>query len=174
MSDILNRTIFLLFVLIVLSTACDQSSVREGRSDKSMGKNAAKTVKETLVKDTLIHITSKISIHWNANEKRIIKDSLSMHLRRHFDEYKFELVNAISETSSTHISACYKQNQIRKGDIAFMILEDIRNIPLSEVFQVQFDVYEANCRYPVGLFYHIEENRELVRKQTYEFLTKDK
>jgi hypothetical protein len=168
------KTVFLLFVTAVSLMACKKSSVREERSDRSTEKNTERVVKDALVKDPLIEISTKMLVHWDAEEERIRQDSLFMHLSRNFEDYKFELINSISDTSSTRVSACYKQNQIRKGDIAFMVLSEVRDIPLFKVFRVQFDVYDVNCRYPEGLFDYIEENRELVKNQTYEFLSKEK
>jgi hypothetical protein len=118
-----------------------------------------------------IQLIDKLSINWSPVDNDVRQDSLFTHIKANIQENREVLTGLISDTTLSIISAC-KRGGLHKGDIAFMILDKIYHIPYFKVFGVQFDVIDAGCHYPVGLFDYLEANRGAAMERVTSYLAK--
>lgn len=83
------------------------------------------------------------------------------------------LIEKLNDEHITNAKYNCKTENLKVGDIAYLALNEILNIPLFEVTNVQFDWFENNgCR--GGLFNYIENNRNKFKEQVDQYYLKNK
>lgn len=71
------------------------------------------------------------------------------------------LIANLEDTTPTKIKYVCKKEQLKFGDICFVALEQIFNIPLFYVTGQQFDYYENGCR--GGVLTYLDNNRKKIK-----------
>ncbi len=63
------------------------------------------------------------------------------------------LINKVSDNTKTTIRIPCRDSVLTQGAVAFMLLDEILDIPYFQVFEVQWDVFDLPCDfgYPMGL-----------------------
>lgn len=56
--------------------------------------------------------------------------------------------------------------------MAFLIVDEVENIPYAYVFKTQWDVFYLNCKYPGGLFLSLNKKRSFFKSKLLEYLVK--
>ncbi len=115
----------------------------------------------------LLH--DSIKVEFDSLLRWWVNDSVMNVIDRNFDSYKESLVCLISDTSVISTCITCKKSTIRKGDLAFIILDKTRSIPYARLFRVQFDFISKECPVPIGILDYIEGNRNKVKEKLGEF-----
>jgi len=115
--------------------------------------------------DTIIHIKLEdgISFNWNNKTSQIVEDSLFRSIVSRFENIKLKLSDQITNLSITPARTCGLERNLYVGDLVFMIITRIQDIP--NPVQMQLDVFEMNCRYPAGFFEAIGYDRTGIRER---------
>ena len=118
------------------------------------------------IKDKVIEIifSEDIILKWEVYNNRFEKDDFYQKIKENSKNLIF-LKKSISDTTNLGIRICSKEKLLRKGDIAFLYLQDIGKIPLYHCLKIQFDVFEQRCPFPDGLLDYVENNREIVKNE---------
>ena len=63
------------------------------------------------------------------------------------------LIDKVRDETKTDIRVPCRNSVLTQGAVAFMLLDDILDIPYFQVFEVQWDVFDPPCDfgYPMGL-----------------------
>lgn len=108
-------------------------------------------------------------ILWNKINNKILEDSNYIFFL-HDKSLHNNLIQSICDTNNLKVQVCFKEKELKKGDIAYIMLDRIYKIPLFNVFNRQFDAYNLNCEYPIDLFNYIENNRLEVKNKLMNYL----
>ncbi|MEZ5015183.1 MAG: hypothetical protein R2794_12915 [Chitinophagales bacterium] len=78
-----------------------------------------------------------------------------------------DLIKKVEDNTGTQIPIPCRQDTLTQGMIAFMILEQIIEIPYYQVFGIQWDVFDLNCDfvYPQGFIDFVQSNPVLVHEK---------
>lgn len=101
-------------------------------------------------------------------------DKLLRAVKANFAAQQPRLVALILDTTATAAVACpgsVDRHNLVAGDVAFSLLQEVRHIPLFEVYGIQWDAYDYGCPYPSGLLRYVAENRATIWLKTAKYLT---
>ncbi len=121
----------------------------------------------------LIKLFDNVSFYWDNSTSRIVEDK---HFKQVFDEFSINqkrIAALITDTTKTSAKICGSdkvKDNLLLGDLAFLLIDKIKKLPYAYVFNMQFDVLAADCEYPVGLYYYINNNRYQVMKKVSAYL----
>ena len=73
------------------------------------------------------------------------------------------LAEAISDTTDLGHKICSKTRNLRKGDIAFILLYESQYVEPAIDLRMQFDILDDDCKLPSGLLDYLENNRDQVK-----------
>ncbi|MES2430944.1 MAG: hypothetical protein V4556_08405 [Bacteroidota bacterium] len=118
----------------------------------------------------LISIFRGVEIHWNKRTNSIEEDSLLKKITQQFQDYKIALADEIENTFKTKIYVCPDGEELMAGDIAYLIIDKIVQIPVLKIMGVQFDLYQNECPYPVSFFGFLKKQRAFVSKNVKDYL----
>lgn len=129
--------------------------------------------KDIHIKDSLVKVDlgDGIMVSWNRYTSGIQEDSAFAYTKANIERLKFMLVEKIRDTTLTDIKICDFRENLKKGDLAYLLLERTLDggIPFFVVFHMQLDVYECSP-YPIGFFDYIDDNRGMVSEKVLEYL----
>ena len=123
---------------------------------------------EPVKPDTIVYITigEEIAINWDNQSSSIVEDSLYDSIMERIDSLRTSLVHKISDKETTTAVSCNKATPLAKGDIAFILINKIENIPYFEAYGVQWDSYSLDCKYHHGMLDYVELNRDVIQEKT--------
>lgn len=130
---------------------------------------ASTAVKEPEV--ITIPFSDDISLQWDVASQQLLQNT---NYQRYQEDSKAItlLLNSITDTTNLKVMVCSKEKPLRKGDVAFLYLQETLNIPLFQCFYIQFDVFEKKCTYPSDLLNYVEEYRTEVQQKLRTYLGK--
>ena len=73
------------------------------------------------------------------------------------------VAEAISDTTDLGNKICSKTRNLRKGDIAFILLYESQYVEPAIDLRMQFDILDDDCKLPSGLLDYLENNRDQVK-----------
>lgn len=120
----------------------------------------------------LIKVINDKYLNWDNCSYEIVKDKYWLELKKDYLLNKVEYIELIEDTNSTKANICGLTKNLTKGDFAFLIIDEVENIPYSTVFRSQWDVLHMNCKYPDGLFSSLNENRNFFKTKLLDYLIK--
>lgn len=110
----------------------------------------------------LIEFDGGIRILWDNVNDTIIKDENYYSICQ--KPININIVNAISDTSFVSENVCTKHSSLKKGDIAFILLEYSGKITTASFSGQQWDVLCIPCLYPCNQLDWVEDNREYIKE----------
>ena len=156
---------FHLFLTISLACSCFLFSCA-GKEQKEAGDvSIFQSGHEMIMKDSLINLKfGQRDIIWNDyNNCFIENDDYKAFMDKKIDDRTLiNVAESISDTTDLARDICSKKRNLRKGDLAFILLYDSKYIAPAHDLGMQFDVFDNDCRFPCGLLDYLEDNRELV------------
>lgn len=111
----------------------------------------------------LIELPNKDLIKWNNYSHKIILDSLFGMVIDKFSENQKSYLNLILDTSATRAKVCSIERNLFVGDLAFLIIHEIKHLPLADILQKQCDAFMSGCPYSVGFFNALDQNRLAIK-----------
>lgn len=126
-------------------------------------------VKATLISDSivLVDLGKNISFHWNNNSYRIVRDSLYQGIIENFLINEPHVITSILSTVESPAIICCSDDQLKIGDLAFLLLYDICKIPHIEILGYQLDMFCCDFTHPHGVIQVLSLNRiEIYEKLT--------
>jgi len=120
-----------------------------------------------------VQLKNGISFRWSNTKSMIIKDGLLDSTLQAYPNIKKQLVHQILDNTKVPAMVCTMDKNLRKGDLAFLLLLEIGDIPLLKVFQIQWDSYKYNCFYPSGLMKYISNNRKEAKEKLEQYFLKN-
>ncbi|MDJ1501235.1 hypothetical protein [Xanthocytophaga agilis] len=121
----------------------------------------------------LIELPNGVSFNWDNDCSRIVEDSLYRSLVTTFSTKQHSTIRLILDSTITSARVCAFDKNLLVGDLAFLLIDKIKGIPYALVLNVQFDVFQADCYYPVGLFSYINKYRSEVYKKVELYFNQD-
>ncbi len=119
-----------------------------------------------------IEVINDKYLNWDNCKYEIVKDKFWIELKKDYLSNKVEYIELIEDTTNTDAYICGLRKNLVKGDIAFLIVDEVENIPYAYVFKTQWDVFYLNCKYPGGLFSSLNNNRYHFKSKLLEYLVK--
>jgi len=113
----------------------------------------------------LIEVINDKYLNWDNCKYEIVKDKFWIELKKDYLLNKVKYIKLIEDTTNTDAYICGLRKNLVKGDIAFLIIDEVDNIPLFSVFDIQFDVFDNNCKYPNGLFSSLNKKRSFFKSK---------
>jgi len=169
----MKNIIFFLTILTIFSC------IRESEKKTALKKNVIKNVKKNHFKlDTvavvLVKFDNGLYINWDNNTGSIKKDKLFKNIMFNFDKYKAILFENLTNLKNTSAISCAKKTNLVVGDISYLLIDEIKILPNYEILNTQCDTFDNNCKYPIGLFSAIEQNRKSLKSRIIKFLNNSK
>ncbi|MDJ1481568.1 hypothetical protein QNI16_13800 [Cytophagaceae bacterium YF14B1] len=121
----------------------------------------------------LIKLPNGVSFNWDNDCSRIVEDSLYRSLVTTFSTKQHSTIRLILDTTITSARVCTFDKNLLVGDLAFLVIDKIKGIHYALVFNVQFDVFQADCPYPFGLFSYINKYRSEAYTKVELYLNQD-
>lgn len=157
---------FHLFLTISLACSCLLFSCA-GKEQKEAGDvSIFQAGHEMIMKDSLINLKyGPRDITWNDFDNCFIEneDYKAFMDKKIDDRTLINVAESISDTTDLVRDICSKKRNLRKGDLAFILLYDSNYIAPAHDLGMQFDAFDNDCRFPCGLLDFLEDNRELVK-----------
>ena len=157
---------FHLFLTISLACSCLLFSCA-GKEQKEAGDvSIFQAGHEMIMKDSLINLKyGPRDITWNDFDNCFIEneDYKAFMDKKIDDRTLINVAESISDTTDLARDICSKKRNLRKGDLAFILLYDSKYIAPAHDLGMQFDVFDNDCRFPCGLLDYLEDNRKLVK-----------
>lgn len=126
---------------------------------------------QTNINDSLIKFSLNTTpLTWDNKNYRFIHNSGYLLVKNNFNDYLLILIEELSNTEATSAVICSYQQTLKKGDISFLLLNDLGKLPIYDAFNMQFDVYLDGCQYPTGLIEWLNENRSKVKREARQYL----
>jgi hypothetical protein len=110
-----------------------------------------------------IQIIDDIAIRWDNNTHLIIEDNLWSTIDSVYSNDKSLIINEILNVKLTPAKSCSIERNLYVGDIVFIIINKIENLPLINIINTQCDFFESGCPYPIGMFDAINIDRNEVK-----------
>lgn len=148
------------------STVCKSGRANIDASDATVKSN------DQLSGDScvLIHFKDSLSLTWSNTSNTIKKDSLFDIVYKNFQKNESYLVAQINNLEPTMAAACNKKTRLLKGDIAFLVIDQIEKLPFFEITGVQCDFFYAGCPYADGFFQTIDQKRSEIAVKVERYL----
>jgi len=110
---------------------------------------SAKKISKNIIR---VQLADDIMFHWDNNTCRIKEDKYFQNIVDHFQERKEYLAALFLDTTPSPAVVCGYDSNLIIGDLVFLLLDKIVDIPYFYVFHFQFGCFFNNCFYPLGLF----------------------
>lgn len=125
----------------------------------------------------LVSFANGISLHWDNHRHLLVADSLFDSAVATFPEKQPSFIALISDTTATSAKACdcaETDLPLVAGDVAFLLLNRIKQAAGMNVLGMQWDVFDTDCPYPCGMLSYVKENRREVREKIATYLAAGK
>jgi len=142
-----------IFVLLICSTSFAQARFPDLPKD---------TLPDSLV---LVELSEGTSINWSVRSSKIVHDRYFSLAEKMFPLNKKILIDLIADSTETSVTACGIDRMLTRGELAFLLIDEIKNLPNRSIIDMQFDVLEWNCPYPLYYLDFINHNRVDIRKK---------
>jgi len=159
---------FIILLIIICFFGCSSSNTQKLELNNKNTLNDSiisieNTNTATLISDSLVYIDlgENVIFQWNNNSSEILYDSLYQKIVDDFFYKQKYIITLILDTSITPAIICSYNKNLRVGDLVFLLLDNICDIPFFVIFKRQLD-FSYDCRYPLGLIETITFNRKLV------------
>jgi len=83
------------------------------------------------------------------------------------------LVDRLTDTTTVDITNACKQTRLRRGDLAFFLINDIEQIPYHTVTKSQWCVFGTCSVLPMGFLEYLEVNRSKFQNQYKAYLNSE-
>lgn len=124
-------------------------------------------------KDTIpVELSKTITVNWTIKGSKIVQDDVFLKLKANKKNIKFELYDLVADATPLGFEACFRKGIIKKGDVAFYLLDVMYDIPYEGAIGKKFPDFLLSCTPPVGLYDYIDANRDQVSKSLRAFYTK--
>lgn len=107
----------------------------------------------------LVNLSNEVSFKWSNVSHEIVEDKLFLKIKKQFSQHYLSIVEDISNTTLTKAIECTSHRQLPIGDLAFLLIDKINNIPYFSVLGTQLDAFTNGCEYPKSLFDYLKFNR---------------
>lgn len=108
----------------------------------------------------LIEINSEIKFNWDNSTSKIVEDELWNNLKTLYQTHKRTLIKEVGNHEITSAKVCKVKDKLTKGQMAFIVLDQLEDIPYALVFRSQYCVKYIDCPYLGGLIESIENNQD--------------
>jgi hypothetical protein len=159
-----NLLIYLLIILI----GCKEGSKQNGVSKLADRVNYVDIVSN----NKTIILFDTICINWDNEDSSVKNDSCYQALKNNFSNFQAPLIDMIMDTTSLDIIMCDKRTILLKGDLAFIILWQVKDISIYYALDIQFDAIESGCKYPIPIVRYIHKNRKIVRQKVMKYFNR--
>ncbi len=116
-------------------------------------------------KNILIDLGDSFKFNWDSDKKIVVSDFLLDEIKKDYNKKRNVLINKINNESSTNHMICGSNQKLKKGDLAFLLIDKIENIKYYEVFGIQMDTFITGCYYPEYLIKFINNERDFIQKK---------
>lgn len=125
-------------------------SCQKDQKNKSNGKT---------VNYQLIDLGNSLKFNWDLDKTSIVKDQLYEQTKKVYQNQKNILVHKIMDTSSTDVIFCNTLKTFKKGDLAFVLIDEIEGINYFTDLNIQMDTFTFGCSYPEDLLVVLNNRR---------------
>lgn len=120
--------------------------------------------------DVLISLNDSISFHWDNQKYKFVEDSLWKLLENDYQNLEPVLIDLILDTNESQAKICSIERNLYKGDLSFLVLDKINNLPYIDIFHTQWDSFDVDCNYPGGMLWYINKNRSEIKQSVSNYL----
>jgi len=149
---------FLLFLLL--------ESCLNNNTDKKYKGESPDHVAGAVDSITFVTFEKGYTVIWKNLTSQFVEDSSYFALKSRVTNNKMDFVKMILDSTETNAVACSYKLHLAKGDLAFIILHKLYNLPLFEIYESQLDVLKYDCPYPDGMFELLHKERKKIYENT--------
>ncbi|NOQ70893.1 MAG: hypothetical protein GQ574_02760 [Crocinitomix sp.] len=153
------KTLILLLSFIVFCASCADAPL-EFEPEKSQ----IETDSIIVLENVLIELNESIQFNWDNSTSQIIEDDLWDRLKGSYENNKRALIHLVNNKEPTQARVCNVHGEISKGQMAFIVLDQMEDIPYAQVFKFQYCVVDPSCPYIGGLIESIDSNDKAYRQ----------
>lgn len=121
----------------------------------------------------LIVLNGEIMLHWDNTKSEIVDDELWEKSKKLYSKNRRFLIQEVSNKERTKAEVCEVKGKLSKGQMAFIVLDQMEEIPYAMVFGYRYCLVYPNCPYIAGLVESIDDNPN-ASSQLMEFLSNQK
>ena len=123
---------------------------------------------DTMVRE--IVLAKKIVISWDNKAHTILDDNNWKQLKKNIKTNEGQLIKLLTDTTKTMAYGCPSVSRLTKGQMAFIVLDEINSFPYFKIFKIQFDVFMEGCQYPIDLLDFVARESKFVQTELRNFL----
>ena len=157
-------------IIFFCLTSCTTNNHDPKTEDKNPQIESKVSLSPSVDTFVLIKFDKNIMLNWDNKTGRIKEDSLFNKIISDFENNKYVLINKLADTSETKAMTCHKNLVV--GDLAFLIIDKVKQLPFFEITKVQCDHFTNECPYPEGYFEVIGRDRIKIKKEVSSLLLK--
>lgn len=134
---------------IILFCSCSNGHSKFVKAKEPAIRSIKASKKESII---LVSFSDKdVAFYWNISTGSIVEDSLFKKLKRIYKRKRDYLIDQVSDTTRTTASVCHDlKRKLLMGDMAYLLLDKMENLPFFEITHIQCDVIENDCPSPVN------------------------
>ena len=184
----MKEALFICIVMLIVSCSSSGSNSSEpadtistlsiennlADSNNSNWNNSVKilAVTQMNIKDSilLVKFFNNNVFYWDNKSSSIVHDTLYQNIVETFAENKMTYAALISDTTVLPARICSYDKNLVLGDLVFILINEIENVPFSEVFETEWDVHTFGCKYPLAMIESFHIRREMMRRQVESYL----
>lgn len=149
-----NTFYFIYLLLIIGFWSCNRD-----KNNDSIKKESKELVSEDIIKKdpSVIQVQFAPDIILSWNTKNRLEEDTSYHTIKNDRQKIYKLIESISDEEDLNVPTCVKEETLKKGDVAFLYLIRIYNVPPAKCFKMQFCLPDQMCESLLG---YLKRNRK--------------
>ena len=163
------HSLVLLLVYFLITLSCDNLENTTIQQEYEFIKEEITELEDTIVS---VEINKNIIVKWNNKTHTLIHDDSFKIISKKYEQYENILIDSIVSTKTTNAIFC-NGLKLKKGDISFFIIGNIRTVPLIDIFETQLDNF-TNCDYPSGIVEVLHQDRMKIKNELELYFSKHK
>lgn len=135
----------------------------------SQGRSKIETTDSIL----LIQLTNEVSLSWNQNSSKIVRDKHYDFAQKTFPLNKNALIDLISDSIHTTAYSCGTDFPLTRGQLAFLLIREIKDLPNTGVTDIKYEIYHFtsfDCPYASIFFSEMYYNRHEIKEKVKKYL----
>lgn len=163
----------LFWCFVSCNSSSNNSPINTNKSEKDTCENFAFYANTIFNRNTNVVTVyiDEAAFNWHNDSSKILQDSLFYELLEKYPQgnLREKIICSIGRITPTSATACNTDKKLVVGDLAYMLLEKIENLPRRKML-IELDIVEDNCFLPLGLFDAIDFRRENLKNKTMKYI----
>ena len=113
----------------------------------------------------LISISDNVQINWDNKSNGFVEDSLLDIAMKVAKTDRQLILDEVLNRDESEARICGLNGNLAVGDLAFLLISKTYDLPYFQVFEIQWDTFDAGCAYPSGMLEYIQNHRSEMKEK---------